>query len=284
MRWRWCAGGGADVRGADGAGGAAGGGAAGGGGGAGVGGGAVPGAGAGHGGGGAGGVAGGGRRTCRWIRGTRRGGWGSCWPTAGRGCWSGTGRWRAGAGRRGGAGRGAAVVWLDDPAVRAALAAGGAAPVPAAAVAGAAGVRDLHVGVDGGAEGGAGHARGAGELLAGWQAAYSGLGPGVPVLSVRACEFRWTVGRGAGAVLGGVLVVGPVGVQVRRREWAGLLAAQGVRALECAPRYRRSLLAVLAAGRGGAGGAAAGGGDDGVWRWRGGGAVRGRRWPGGAWC
>ena len=28
-----------------------------------------------------------GRRTCRWIRATRRRGWGTCWPPAGRGCW-----------------------------------------------------------------------------------------------------------------------------------------------------------------------------------------------------
>ena len=95
-----CGGGGgggpvADVRGAAGAGGAAGGGAAGGGGGGGVGGGVVPGAGGGDGVGDGGGVAGGGVRTCRWIRGIRRGGWGSCWLIAGRRWWwRGRRRWR----------------------------------------------------------------------------------------------------------------------------------------------------------------------------------------------
>ena len=79
MRWRWCAGSGGQLRGAGGAGGPAG---------------AV----AGAGGGGSGAVVGlcldrgrgagrrrcwgcgwRGRRTCRWTRGTRRSGWGSCW-------------------------------------------------------------------------------------------------------------------------------------------------------------------------------------------------------------
>ena len=57
---------------------------------------------------------------------------------------------------------GVRVVRLDDP-VGAGADRGGRPPaVPVPVVAGAAGVRDLHVGVDGGAEGGAGH------VMAGW--------------------------------------------------------------------------------------------------------------------
>src|SRR6266487_4657829 len=45
--------------------------------------------------------------TCRWIRGTRRRGWRSCWPTAARGCWWVTAGWPGPwpAGRRRGPGR-----------------------------------------------------------------------------------------------------------------------------------------------------------------------------------
>ena len=66
---------------------------------------------------------------------------------------------------------------------------------------GQAGVRDLHLRVDRRAEGRAGHARGAGELLAGWRAATSGPADRVRWLSVASPSFDvFDRGCGPGAV------------------------------------------------------------------------------------
>ena len=98
-----------------------------------------------------------GRRTCRWIRGIRRGGWRSCWPTAARAVLVGRGGGAAalaGWPRR----RAGWCGWMTRR-WRRRLAAVPAAARPVAVRGGAAGVCDLYVGVDGGAEGGGGQPR-----------------------------------------------------------------------------------------------------------------------------
>ena len=107
-------------------------------------------------------------------------------------------------------------------------------------------------------------------VWAGWRAAYPGAAAGYRWLSVASASFDVFTGDVVRALCsGGVLVVGPVGVQVSAGQWAGLLAGQGVGALECAPRYADALAEWAAGGGGWLGGLRLVVVTTDVWRWAG---------------
>ena len=167
-----------------------------------------------------------GRRTCRWIRPTRPARLAFMLADAGAAMVAGTGAALESlpAGR-------VPVVELDDPRTAAAVA--GAAPVaPRRPAAGALAYVMLHVGVDGGAEGRGGDARGAGELP-GVGAVAAGLGrAGRPVRAAAVpgdgpgehawCWPRWPP-AGCCTCRGRALAADPAcggGVAGRAAEWS----------------------------------------------------------------
>ena len=144
-----------------------------------------------------------------------------------------------------------------------------AVPPPGAAGGRAAGVRDLHVGVDRGAEGGGGAAWRAGEPGGGAGGRVSGWGRGTGccssprrVLTPRCRSWRWRWAAGA------VLVAPRAGELLAGAALAGLAARQGVTHLTVPP----AVLAGLEPGGAGVGAdAGGGGGGAGPVSWRGGG-------------
>ncbi|MFF0526743.1 AMP-binding protein, partial [Actinomadura nitritigenes] len=139
------------------------------------------------------------------------------------------------------AGGAAQSVWLDDPEVAAEIGRGGAG-IPAGGVNGDGLAAVIYT------SGSTGRPKGAlvthGSLagvFGGWEVAHFG-GERLRWLSVASMSFDVFTGdvvRALGS--GGVLVLGDPGVVLSVRDWAGLLAAERVGALECAPRYADQL-------------------------------------------
>ena len=154
------------------------------------------------------------------------------------------------------AGRGVRVVWLDDAATVAGI--GRCPAVPPDADARGAGLAAVIYtsGTTGRPKGTLVTRGGLAAVFAGWAAAHFGAGGGgYRWLSSASVSFDVFTGDVVRALCsGGTLVLGGATVVLSVAEWAGLLAAEGVGALECAPRYADELVSYLT----GAGGTLAG--------------------------